>query len=340
MVPKLSERHKKVFEVVVKEYIKKGEPVGSRTVSKILKGKWSPATIRSIMSDLEDMNLLKQPHTSAGRIPTEHGFKYYIEEFIKKDESQRSISEKEKKIILDALSSKELTLEDILQRVSEVLSALSRYSGIAISPKPALMRLKYIEFLKIGKKKVLTVMVTFSGAIYNRVVTLESDIPQSSLDRMGNYINEKFIGYTIVEVKNMLFEEMKKEKLEYDNLLKKALEVGDQKVFIKGHVNMLFEPEFSDVQKMKALFKAFEDKSKIIEILDKAIQSPEPSVLLGRDFPLKYLKNVSVVASPYVVDENVGTIGIVGPMRMNYSKIIPIVDFTAKALKKVLSSAK
>ena len=336
----LSDRHRKVFEVVVKEYIKKGEPVGSRTVSKILKSRWSPATIRGIMADLEDMGLLYQPHTSAGRVPTEKGFRYYVDNIVKKE--SKKISERDKKLIVGALEPAEgKTLEELLQKASEVLSAISRYSGIAVSPKPSLMRLKYIEFLRIAERKVLVVIITFSGSIFNRIVALDEDIPQADLDRMGSYLNERFVGYTILEIKEMIFEEMKKEKLEYDKLLKKALEVGDQKVFIKGQFNMLFEPEFSDVQRMKALFKAFEDKSIIIKMLDKAVKSPEPSVILGGDFPLKYLKNIGVVASPYVVDdENIGTIGVVGPIRMDYSKLIPIVDFTAKTLRKVIKSLK
>ncbi len=345
----LSERHKKVFEVVLKEYVKKGEPVGSRTVSKILKGRWSPATIRSIMSDLEDMGLLKQPHTSAGRVPTEKGFRFYIENFMSKGEIHRPLPERDKRMIMDALSSGDKTLDDLLLRVSDVLSTISRYSGIAVTPKPALMRLKYVEFLKMGEGKVLVVLITFSGSIYNRVVEVYGDISQADLDRMSSYINEKFVGYTIVEVRKRIVEEMKKEKHEYDSMLKKALEIGkkaltgigEQKIFIKGHANILSEPEFSDIQKMKALFKAFEDKSTIVEILDKAMESPGTSVLLGRDFPMKYLRDIGIVASPYGVDDvNIGTIGIVGPMRMDYPKVISLVDFTAKALKKVLSSGR
>ncbi len=343
----LPDRHRKVFEVVLKEYIKKGEPVGSRTVSKVLRGKWSPATIRSVMSDLEDWGLLFQPHASAGRVPTEMGIRFYIENFVRKGIGAKPVSEKEKAIIMDAVSPKGKTLEDLLMNVSEVLSSLSRYSGIAVMPKPALMRLKYVEFLKMGRSRVLVVMVTFSGSIFNRVVEVEEDISQTELDKMSSYLNSRFVGYTIVETRKMIFEEMKSDKSRYDQMLKKALKigsealknVGEQKLFVKGQANVIVEPEFSDAHKMKALFKAFEEKSVIVEILDRVMESPGPSVILGRDFPLRYLRNIGIVASPYYVDDtSVGTIGIVGPMRMDYNKVISLVDFTAKTLRKALGS--
>ena len=342
MTDTLSERKKEVLKAVIADYIFTAEPVGSSAITDRHFRDLSPATIRNVMSELEEMGFLTQPHTSAGRVPTEKGFRTYVDHLMQ----PKAIERQEREEIKKACHSGH-EVSDLIKDVSRILSAISHHAGLAIIPKFADTTLKRIEFVRLKGKKALVVLVSRTGIAQNRLIELEEELGQGDLDRMSGYLNELFAGLTITEIKRALLEEMRKEKNLYDKLLKRALRLGSEvlggedsgskEVFIEGQSRLFEHPEFLEVERMKEIFRAFEEKSKIIKLLDKSLNAEGMHVFIGCETGSSELKGCSLITATYGMDGDImGSLGVIGPVRMDYSRIIPLVDYTAKLVEKML----
>jgi heat-inducible transcriptional repressor len=342
MMP-LTERDKNILRLVVKDYINTGEPVGSRTVAKESALNLCPATIRNVMADLEDMGLLYQPHTSAGRIPTEKGLRLYVETLLDRQE----LSSVEQEEIQDTYEACRADLSQLMRGTCRILSAFSHYTGIVMAPPMQETIFKRIEFIRIKKNQVLVIFVTASGLVQNRVVEMEEDLGQDELNKITRYLNDVLVGLTLREVRERIVEEMRREKVAYDELLQKTLQLGgktleaqeERDIYIEGQTKILDEPAFADVERMKELFKAFEEKSVLVKLLDRSMKARGVQTLFGSECGVTGIEGCSLITSTYGhPGHSLGILGVIGPLRMNYSRIIPVVDYTAKLLTDILNA--
>jgi heat-inducible transcriptional repressor len=339
------ERSRKVLEAIILEYIKGGAPVGSRAIAKRYGLDVSPATVRNVMADLEELGLLDQPHTSAGRIPTELGLRVYIDSILK----IQQLSLRDRQRIRRSYKGGVSPVERLLKETSKVLSSFSKQAGVVLRPRLSQTVFRRIEFVRLRASMVMTILVSQAGLVHNTVFEIDEDISQEELDKYSRYLNDMLRDLTLDQVKTRLLEEMKNEKVLFDRLLSKALELSKKalqeniegsELYIGGRTNLLDNPEFADVERMRHIFEAFEEKSKIIDLLDKSMSSGEVNIFIGSESELLDMENVSFVTSPYTSGgEILGTLGVIGPTRMDYSRIIPLVDYTAKLLSEMLKEA-
>ncbi|MBW1979875.1 MAG: heat-inducible transcription repressor HrcA [Deltaproteobacteria bacterium] len=336
------ERTRQVLEAVIIEYIKTGTPVGSRAIAKKYGLNVSPATIRNVMSDLEDLGLLSQPHTSAGRVPTELGLRIYVDSIVK----VKALSSSERERIKRSYTGKVRKVESLLKDTSRVLSSFSKQTSMVLTPRLSTTVFKRIEFIRLRPNVVLVILVSTAGTVHNTVIETEEDIPQNELERYTRFLNDMLKNLTLQQVKERLLSEMKREKTLFDNLLAQAVKLSKQvlekdlassELIIDGRMNLLEYPELADLEQMRRIFAAFEEKGKIIELLDKSTAAEGVHIFIGSESELQDMERVSFVTSPYTSGEDVlGTLGVVGPIRMDYARIIPLVDYTAKLLSKML----
>ena len=339
----LSERMRLILQAIIERYIISAEPVGSRTISKDSNLNLSPATIRNIMSDLEEMHLVFQPYTSAGRVPTEKGFRFYVDSILNihelSDTEQRQIRSK-------YLTSKAEAL-DLFRETSRILSSSSHYLGVVWAPRMTLVVLQHIEFVRLKRHVVLAILVTTTGLVHNRIIEVEQDFSQSELDHLSDYMNGLLTGLTLQQVRERLLEQMGAEKNVYDRLLEQALQLGQKAfspleetdVFIDGRTNIIREPEFGDLSRMIELFRAFEEKATMVKLLDKCIEPKGVQIAIGSETQVQEIETCSLITSTYSYrGEVLGALGVIGPRRMNYSRVIPLVDYTAKLLTEILEA--
>jgi heat-inducible transcriptional repressor len=344
MEPFLNERMKRILAMVVEDYILTAEPVGSRTISRKSNLNLSPATIRNIMSDLEVMGLLFQPHTSAGRLPTEKGFRFYLDFILDIHE----LSEKDRQEIRSKYSTYQVEPTDLFRETSRILSSSSHYLGVVWAPRMSLVVLQHIEFVKLRRHLVLAILVSTTGMIQNRIIEVEEDFPQSELDHLSDYMNGLLTGLTLQQVREKLLEEMRVEKSAYDRLFEQGLKLGEKAffpieetdVFIEGRTNIFNEPEFGNISRMADLFRAFEKKATMVKLLDKCIEPKGVQIAIGSESQVQEMGACSLVTSTYSYrGEVLGAIGVIGPQRMNYSRVIPLVGYTAKLLTEILETS-
>jgi heat-inducible transcriptional repressor len=339
----LSERMKRVLEIIIEDYILTAEPVGSRKISKQSNLKLSPATIRNIMSDLEELGYLSQPYTSAGRMPTERGLRFYVDSIINIHE----LSDQEQQEIRSKYLSPLMEGPDLFRETSRILSLSSHYLGIVWTPRMNSVVLRHIEFVKLRRHLVLAISVSTTGLVHNRIVEVEQDSSQSELDRLSDYLNSFLAGLTLYQVKEKLLEQMRVAKNAYDLLFEQALRLGekafssidDTDVFIEGKTNILNEPEFGNVSRMTDLFRTFEEKVTMLKLLDKFMDPKGVQIAIGSESQVQEMETCSVVTSTYSCSgEVLGVLGVIGPRRMNYSKVSPLVGYTAKLLTEILET--
>jgi heat-inducible transcriptional repressor len=340
----LNQRARRILNAVVQEYLQTGDAVGSRTVTRRYGIDLSAATVRNVMADLEEIGLLTQPHTSAGRVPTDAGLRFFIQTLLK----VRHLSPKEKEEIRARYGLPPADLEDALQRSSRLLSELSQQATIVVSPMAERQRLEHMELLRLTGGELLAVLVSAGGQVENRIVKMDVPLDPSFLEKVNNYLHELVHGRTLDEVRAKVLEELGKEKNQLDDLTSKALRLGQAAltatlqaapdVIVSGQAHLLQGPgETVDVEKMRALLAALEEKERVVQILDRALLADGIQVWLGAETPFAEVADLSVVASSYgPEDRPVGTIAVIGPTRMNYSKVIPLVDFTAELVSSVL----
>ncbi len=342
----LKDRDLKILQAVLNHFISTAEPVGSRTISKKYLKDLSPATIRNAMSDLEDSGFLKQPHTSAGRVPTDKAYRFYVDNLCEIPKP----SNKDSKAIKKKLASNDTKAIEVIFQSSKVLSSLSNQASIILLPKFTNITFKRIELVKTRMSQVLVVFISKSGVVQNKLINLKEDLTQNKLDSISMYLNDQFSNLTLREVRKKIVTIMKREKRMYNQLMKKAMELI-QKAFIDdeiegdfyvtGTTNIFEQPEFKDdMEKMKGILNAFEEKGKLLYILDQCIKEEGTSIIIGSENRIHEMKDCSLVTHTYNYGDNVlGTIGIFGPKRMEYPKIISLVDYTASVLSDKLSDS-
>lgn len=343
MVERLADRHSDILDIIISDYISSALPVGSRTISKKYGARLSPATIRNVMADLTELGLLAQPHTSAGRIPTVVGMRYYVDTLLK----QRSLTDEEREAIRERCKGDDSEVEGILGRTSKILANVSRYAGLVVMPDSCHVMFKQIEFVPLSRNKILGILVSQDGRVDNRLIEIDEDLSYSELERISNYCTSSFLGLSLDDAMQKISKELESDYVTYDKLIKKALKfsklvfegVPRSEIVINGEKQLLDFPEFSDSDKFKKLLEELEEKSKILRLLERCRESENVRIFVGLDSEESGTADVSLIGAPYRVGKDiVGVVGVIGPMRMDYSSVVPIVDFTAKVLGDVLEA--
>ena len=338
MGPRIDDRATHVLRYIVDEYVATAEPVGSRTISKKMGQALSPATIRNIMADLEEMGFLAQPHTSAGRIPTGLGFRYYIDNLL----HLRNLAQGEVDRLQLAAQEDGATADELVRQMSRLLSNMARQASVVIVSRPDQHRLRSVNVMRAAVDKILLVAVMQGGFVQHRLIDGEPDLTAGELEKINAYLNELAGGLTLPQLRVRILAELQQEKARYDKVMHRALTVGARalsdsgpgEVFVEGRANILDQPEFAeDVQRLKRILRAFEEKTVIFRLLDRAMASQAIQVSIGPENPVEDMGDVSVVASGYRQGPSaVGSIGLIGPVRMDYSRVIPLVEYTANLL--------
>lgn len=343
MIRDLSNRDREILEILIADYIATAGPVGSRTIAKKHPAHFSPATIRNVMSDLTDLGYLSQPHTSAGRVPTGEGFKYYVDTLLKK----RELTEAEREAIREKCMGDERGLENVMQRASRILAAVSHYVGLVATPSSKRVVFKRIEFVPLSRSKILGIFVSQDGQVENRLLETGADLTYPELEKMANYCNQSLMGLSLDDALLKIGRELEKDRDDYDRLLKKAMlyskqvmeSVPAEELMIDGEVHLLDSPEFAEAKEFKKVVEALEEKQGILHLLERCREAEGVHIFIGSDAKMEGVDKLGVVAAPYFKDGKVvGTLGVIGSMRMDYSRVVPIVDFTAKILGDALES--
>ncbi len=340
----LNERAEKLLKALIQRYVLDGQPVGSRTLSRESALELSPATIRNVMADLEDLGLVTSPHTSAGRIPTQAGYRFFVDAIMK----VQPLNERALGVIqaqLGGASTRELALSG----ASEMLSQITRYAGVVKLTKRPQGRLRQVEFLPLSGKRVLAILVTSGAEVENRVLKADRDYTESELLEAANHFNETYSGKTLAQVREALLKEMRDDNREADRIMRNSIAVA-QKLFetddldsddvlVSGETNLIGLPEFHELEKLRGIFDAFKAKNNLLDLLERSINGEGINIFIGQESGYDALTECSVVTAPYRIDEeSIGVIGVIGPTRMAYETVVPVVDITARLLTSALNA--
>jgi heat-inducible transcriptional repressor len=342
----LAGRKKDILQLLVQNYIRYGEPIGSKTLSRHLDEDLSPATIRNTMAELEDAGYLTHPHTSAGRVPSEKGFRFYVDSLPEARVDKASVRR-----IVQVLDDSD-TPEDLMSRTSFLLSEISKNIGIVIAPPMATTQLKHIEFLDLGDGKILVIFVSRSGLVQRKVIRLGEHYQQSELDRASRYLIERFSNRTLTEIRNELLRMMEAERTIYDRMLKllctwnetleAETEPGSESVYVQGTVNMLNNAEFASIGPVRELFRMLEEKGRLLKILNECIASNTShgvKIAIGSELGIPSMRDFTIVTSSYVArDSTVGFLGIIGPIRMEYGRVISTVGYLGRLVSQRINA--
>jgi heat-inducible transcriptional repressor len=345
--PPLGERPREVFRHLVEAFLASGEPVGSRTLSQRLPLTLSPASIRNVMADLEAMGLLYAPHTSAGRVPTEKGLRLFVDGLLEIGD----LDPQERGVIEARMTGSGRRLEDVLTQATSLLSGLSRCAGLVVTAKQDAAALKHVEFVQVGPGKALAIMVSEDGQVENRVIDTPAGLPISALTEASNYLNARLAGRTIDAARAEILAELESERAMLDSLTAKIVAEGlatlarpgngadDKVLIVRGTAHLLDSLEAqADIERIRTLFDDIERKGDLIRLLELAKEGHGVSIFIGSENRLFSLSGSSIVAAPYAnaAGKVVGVIGVLGPTRLNYGRIIPMVDHTAKVIGRLL----
>ncbi|MGI9166536.1 MAG: heat-inducible transcriptional repressor HrcA [Pyrinomonadaceae bacterium] len=351
----LDSRGQAVLAAIIKEHLVTGEAVGSRVLSDGFSHGhgWSAATIRNVMAELEEADLVEQPHTSAGRVPTDKGYRYYVDNILGETRLSRSDLKAMDSVLRSSQFGSTTSPERLMEKASHALSELSENVGIVVSPSLAENRLNHIEFLQLSDKRILVVMVTGSHIIHNKIIRIEDNLTQDELESAARYLNTEFSGKSLIAIRAEILELMKEEKALYDRLMRNAIllcemslegeEVGAGDVYVDGASNMLAKPDFANIERMRDLFRTFEEKSRLIKILNECVSRDQPAflgevnVMIGREHPTSSMRGCTLITAPYRINESLGTLGVVGPMRIEYSRIMAMVNYMARLIERRLN---
>jgi heat-inducible transcriptional repressor len=333
----LDDRAKLLLKSLVERYIADGQPVGSRTLSRASGLELSPATIRNVMADLEDLGLIASPHTSAGRIPTARGYRLFVDTMLTVQREG-----------LDAPSLQPDQPQKVIANAAQLLSNLSHFVGVVMAPKRSSV-FRHIEFLRLSERRLLVIIVSPEGDVQNRVLFTEADYTQSQLVEAANYLNANFAGMAIEQVRARVQQELVKLQGEIAALMQAAVQVSSEalsqeegNVVISGERNLLSVSDFShDMGHLRRAFELFEQKSQLMRLLDTSSQAEGVRIFIGGESQIVPMEELSVVSAPYEVDgQVVGTLGVIGPTRMPYDRMIQIVDITSRLVGNALSQSK
>jgi len=339
---RLQSRSEAVLKTIVSEYIAGGEPVGSRTVSKSKGIGLSPASVRNIMSDLTDSGYITQPHISAGRIPTDRGYRVYVNSILALGPTD---PRRDWPVIESEIRSAGADVRDMLRRSSSVLAGLSRQTGVVTATGPEDQRVQSIEFINVADERILVVLVSSGGYVQNKLIQDEDRIAQDTLEKYARMLNDMLKDLDLRQARERIERELNLEKTAVNAMLAKVLRLGHailaqeatREVFIEGKTNILDEPEFSNIGQLKALLIAFEEKSKLLKILDKTLQAEGMQVFIGSELELDEMETCALVAYPIRAGREVtGSIAVIGPKRMHYPSVVSLVETTGRVLTRLL----
>lgn len=332
----LDQRAREILRNVIAHYIMSGEPVGSRTLAKMSREGLSPATIRNVMADLEEMGYLVQPHTSAGRIPTDKGYRYYVDALL----PASHLGLGERRIIDESLARVRGGLSEAMDAIPKLLSQMTSQVGYFLSPPRHEAILKHIKFLRLHPRRVLVVFVDSSGVVSNRILDVEEDRSQEELDRAGAYLVEEFSGMTLRAIRQRLVGLMAEEKATFDRMLHDAASLGtryvdseseERRLVMEGTSNILKHPELADVDTMRRLFETFEEKHHLVELLDRYLDRGGVQVVIGSETVDPAMGQLSLIASPYRLSDGAGGwFGVLGPTRMEYDRALSLVEYISR----------
>ena len=334
----LDKRAQTLLKTLVERYIAEGQPVGSRTLSRYSGLELSPATIRNVMSDLEELGFIASPHTSAGRVPTPAGYRFFVDTLlIVKQIQSGDLREIEDQIHPD-------NPQRVIQSASQLLSHLTQFAGVVMTPRRALT-FKHLEFLKLSEKRILLIVVTPDGDVQNRILFTEREFTPSELVEAANFINQHYADQSFEDVRVRLQGELREIRQDMIRLMTAAVDAGSalaeggEQYVISGERNLFAVRDLSqDMGRLKQLLAMFERKTSLLQILDLSLRGQGVQIFIGGESGVAAPDDVSVVTSPYKVDgEVVGTVGVIGPTRMAYDRVVPIVEVTAKLLSNALS---
>ena len=341
----LNERSREIFRQIVESYLATGEPLGSRNLARILPMTLSPASVRNVMSDLEQLGLIWAPHTSAGRLPTELGLRFFVDALMQigdlDDEERRSIEQQ-------VSGAGDASLEGVLTEASQMLSGLTRSAGVVLTTKMN-TRLKHIEFVRLEPERALAVLVAEDGQVENRVLNVPAGLPTSALTEAANFLNARIRGKTLAELREEIEHALQAGQAELDQLTQKIIAAGlaswsggeddDKRLIVRGHANLLEDLHaMDDLERVRSLFDALETKRGVIDLLGRAERAEGVRIFIGSENKHFSLSGSSTIVAPYRdgAGRIVGVIGVIGPTRLNYARIIPMVDYTARVVGQVL----
>ncbi|MFK5913898.1 MAG: heat-inducible transcriptional repressor HrcA [Woeseiaceae bacterium] len=338
----LNERSQQLFKVLVEQYIHDGQPVASKALSSSDKINLSPATVRNVMSDLEDLGLIISPHTSAGRIPTAQGYRLFVDNLVcVKPLKSQAVADLRKEMGIDD------SQEALINKASTLLSGMTKMAGVVTIPRREAIILRHIEFLPLTSNRILVILVVNEQEVQNRVIHTDKAFTESELAQTANYLNQTFKGNDLSQIRSEVLSSMKQERDDMQNIMKMAIQMTDSVVddqsnddfVMAGQTNLMEYSEMANMEQLRQLFDAFNAKRDVLHVLDQSIQAEGMQVFIGEESGYSAFESCSVITAPYKMsDEVVGVLGVIGPTRMAYDKVIPIVDVTAKLLGSLLSS--
>lgn len=342
----LNERSRTILQRIVESYLETGEPVGSRNLSRDLPMSLSPASVRNVMADLEHLGLIASPHTSAGRLPTEQGLRLFVDALL--ETGNLSLDER-RQIENNLIGNRDKTVDDVLNEASEMISGLSHCAGLVLSEKQA-GRLKHIEFVRLEPGKALAILVDEDQNIENRILDLPQGLPSSALTEAANYLNAHIRGTTLAEAKQIIERRLAQQKAELDKLTQQLIKAGlaewsgslddRRSLIVRGRSNLLKDvPAEDELGRIRKLFDELESKNDIVQLLGLAERGQGVRIFIGKENRSFSMYGSSLIIAPFQdKDENiVGVLGVIGPKRLNYARVIPMVDFTAKVVSRMLT---
>jgi heat-inducible transcriptional repressor len=341
-----SDRSGQILRALVAQYIREGQPIGSRTLARASGLNLSPATIRNVMADLEEYGFVAAPHTSAGRIPTAKGYRFFVDTLVKLQPLAAADVSRLQDQLTEEASGDAKTVAEV---ASEALSALTQMAGVVTLPRQRQITLRQVEFLPLSNQRVLAILVVNDHEVQNRVLAMDRAYAEADLRRAANYLNDRFVGQDIRQVRARILAELQSTRENMNRLMVDAISVAERALdlspdrtefVVSGETRLMEFDELSDVEKLRQLFEAFNAQREILLLLDRSIAADGVQIFIGEESGYRILDDCSVVAAPYRVnDEIVGVLGVIGPTRMAYERVIPIVDITARLVGAALNSS-
>ncbi|MFH1782299.1 MAG: heat-inducible transcriptional repressor HrcA [Candidatus Omnitrophota bacterium] len=337
----IQERRKNILYAIVESYIENAMPVGSRTISQRFRHSMSPATIRNVMADLEEIGLITHPHTSAGRVPTDKGYRIYVDSLL----PTNNLTKDEEHLITRLFNKRFEDFDSLMQKTSTAINMITDLVGVVLTPRLKRSTFKHIEFIQIDPSRMLTVLITGSGFVKNSIIDIDKDIVKNELYRIVEFLNQELEGMFLGEIKNHLTRKLLEERDSFYTFLEKAISMlssanvlrTEDRVYFEGATSVILNPEFQDIKKARLFLKCLEDKKDIVSIFNEDMDREGIKVHIGRENNCKDMQGCAVITCNYKIkDRTIGVLGAIGPTRMEYGKVIPAVKYLSHVLGKVL----
>lgn len=336
-----SDRAKKILSAIIDNYIEEGIPVGSKKIATFDRFNLSSATIRNVMSDLENLGFLSSPHTSSGRIPTPKGYRFFIDRLLQ----LQPVANEQVTSIKETVSQTKSNSKDLATNVSSTLSAITQLAGIVTVPKKQESILKEIDFIPLSEKRILAIVVINDAEVENKILQMKRSYTREELQISSNYLNQNYVGKSFEYIKDDLVKQIEETSELAQSLMNNIVSIADEvlkaqrteEYVVSGENKLMDFDELSDIKKLKELFQVFNEKQQLLQLLDKSISTSNIQIFIGEESGYKLLDNCSLITAPYTNEEgSIGVLGVIGPTRIAYQKVIPIVDITAKLLSQSL----